>query len=608
MRALALLMVLLLILPTSAQESRHNALFGWIVVPAVDGGGGGSLLNVTVLVKYPGSGQAKVMTEVGESNVEELTRSSMIMAFMVGSLLAGYHWGLFDVSITIKTREKVSGPSGGFAVALLTYSLLLTMRNFSISDYAVTGAISPEGLSSRVGGVDTKCRVAQSRGLFLMVPTSNVRDLSAACVSSFPVTGVLEAFEAVAGMSALVGNISFRMPEGFNPAMKRAALELINLTDSTRGGLSPQARQSLARAREQLDRSPYSAASLAFAAYAEALRVQHEQAVQSGGLSWLRQEIERVKAEQRELRRRLDSQEREGSVYYVEFLATAYTRLADANSSLVAAEGTLNRGGAISDAISYLAFAKARIETVKVWLRTAEAVREGRPKIDERDLRVAALLFGKYVEAATNYAIRYVEHVIRYYSPTNVESLRMGAQIVDSLRKQGRAAIEAENYVAAIGFYREAFSRSISTLFVPPDITDRAFADEYRRELRNVLFLLSSYAYSRGLVSGLSPAYLEFSKVRYDYGDFSASVALMQEAVASTVLWSSLAATKSLPSQGWESTERADGESPMPSPRQPLPAPLSYAYALVFLAAAFTLGMILAMWIVLKISWRAPPG
>lgn len=533
-----LLLLALSVFPAHGEERR--TIEGWVLVPAVSGNGG-SIINVTVQISYPGTGKIVVRNNGGESLVTDLTRTSMIMAFSTASLLAGYYWGSFDAVITLKTREKVAGPSGGFGVALLTFSLLTEGRNVGITGYTVTGSISPEGMSSRVGGVDVKCQISQERGLKLMLPLSNVGDLPQTCTARSPVAGLLEGRSAVLGLPEPVVVYNHSLPPAFYEAMRREARGLISEV-SQLGVSSDEINLLLRRASENIETSPYSAASLAFSAYVEALRLRYsERGIQRNHLEQVANNLGK-KVE--ELKRALDGAPRNGSIYYAEFLATAYTRLADAEARLTAARSLLARGAPITEIASQLALAEARLRTVEVWSRIASMLRNERPSLSADDIKLASQIYGSYVELATNYAVSYLEYILNYYRPANEESIRSSIEIVKNLVKRAGEERAAGNYLASIGFYRESLSRSLSTISSQGDISSAEMADRYLSELRRIMSIMSLYSFSRGYVSGLAPAYAEYSAVRYKYGEYSLAVGLMQEAAASVILWSALAIAK----------------------------------------------------------------
>ncbi|MEM1938482.1 MAG: S16 family serine protease [Acidilobaceae archaeon] len=593
----------------SSQLEQRIILEGWIIVPAVEGRSRGNLINITVTVIFPGSGNIRVTGELGEYNVDEITRKSMVMAFMTGSMLAGYYWRLFDVIIKIMTREEISGPSGSFAIALLSYIMLSAMSNASIESFAVTGAISPDGLSSRVGGVDIKCRVAQGRGLTLILPLSNIQDIPPTCTSRIPTTGVLEAYSKITGFPEMMLNVSYSLPVNFNRVMSRASqafieesLKLVNmLPENYRVNLN--INQSLSRAYALLGSNPYASASLAFTVYVTTIQAFYSYQIDSNGLNWARSELLILNNELSKLKSELDSKPRSGSIYYLEFLATAYTRLADANSSLITSGRLINERANSNDIAYYLGYSKARIDSIKIWIEAADAVRDDKPVIGEGDVKKLALAYGDYVEAAISYATVLVDYIIRNYRPVNANNLRLYLENIRSLGEQAKKEASRGNYLASIGFYREAFSRSLSTLFTPPDVVERGLVDYYIKELARIQSLLTVQSSTRGLVSGLAPAYIDYSVVRYRYGDYEGSLRMMQEAVASTILWSMMILLKPVTPLMRETPILME----VSSGGQVVGGNLrSYILITTLILAAFTIGLLSSLVIILRVLRKEP--
>lgn len=578
-------LIALSLLPASGEE--RGVIEGWVLVPAVSGDGG-SVINVTMKIIYPGSGKIVVTSSSGESFVSELTRYSMIMAFSTASLLAGYYWGSFDVVITLKTRERVAGPSGGFAVSLLAFSLLTEGRNLGISGYTITGSISPEGMSSRVGGVDVKCRVSQERGLKLMLPLSNVEDLQQSCRARSPVAGLIEARSVILGLPEPEVSYNLSLPQRFYEVMREEAQRLLADVVSL-GVRTAEVNSLINRARENLNASPYSAASLAFSAYVEALRVKHAERLPQRG--YFEQTIDALDKRAKELRGALDGAPRDGSIYYAEFLATAYTRLADAEARLASARALHSRGAAASEVAGQLALAEARLRTVEVWRQAAMALRNERPLVSAKDLELASRIFGSYVELATDYAVSYLDYVVKNYRPANEQAIVTSIDIIKDLVRKGREQRQAGNHLASIGFYRESLSRSLSTISSQGETLSREVAERYLAELRRIMSFMSLYSFSRGYVSGLAPAYAEYSAVRYGYGDYGIAVGLMQEAVASVILWSTLAISK--PSVAFGNIVFSESQTPT-AQRAREAMPVSWALVALTAVSSFVIGFMIS--------------
>jgi predicted S18 family serine protease len=522
------------------------------MVPAVESSGKGTLINITVTITIPGSGVIRVVGERGARTVGETTRTSMVMAVKTGSLYAGYYWGSLDATIRIGTREEVEGPSGGFAIALLTYLMLVTHSNVGIKGFAVTGAISPDGLAAKVGGVSEKCRVAQESGYTLILPLANVNNVGPQCRSMIPVGGLLSGLRSVMGAPEVSIKASYPLPGEYNRSMRETAQRYIGeaekLLRSLRGARTPWTLEwvegNITRARDLVDEHPYAAASLAFVAYVVALQSHYYVQLEERGVRWAREEISRLKSEVERLKGELDSKPRSGSVYYLEFLATAYSRLADANSTLYSAESLIAKGlYTPADVARELGFAVARLDAVKTWVSIAERLRGEKPVIREDLAETIARIFGDYVRSSVEYASELVKYMIKAYNIPQQEAVYLNTylDVVRGLLERADREASKGNYLAAVGFYREALSKSLSRIFVPRDVTERDLVDGYLSELSNLQSLLTIAIASRGLTSGLAPAYADYAMVRYRLGDYELSLGLLEEAVASTILWYTVA-------------------------------------------------------------------
>lgn len=604
---LLLTMVIVSYASIAQSGSEQVTLTGWVMVPAVSDSGG-SLINVTVTIKVPGSGVIRVEGERGESSIGEVTRSSMIMAVKTGSLYAGYYWGSLDAIIRIGTREEVEGPSGSFAVALLTYMLLAYNSNVGIKGYTITGAISPDGLSSRVGGVSVKCSVAQRSGYVLVLPLANVPDVGLNCRSMAPVSGLLSGLSVLRGLPSFTVNVTYTLPEDYNRGMRDIASDMVRRTENLLSKISQARlpwpiewiRGNLSRAKTIIDDHPYAAASLAFVAYVQAKQSEYYMLLSERGVRVAFDELSGFRSEIRELKMEMDSLPRSGSIYYVEFLATAYTRLADANSTLLYLESAVRGGGDIGDIAYYLGFTRARLDSVRAWISLANILKDERPVIGEDTVRSVTLIFGSYVKASVDYASHLVEYVIRAYDLPQVEreQLQVYLEVVKGLIARGDSELSKGNYLAALGFYREAFSKSLARLFTPPSVMTGDIARGYVGELLKLQSLLTSTIITRGLVSGLAPAYSDYAMVRYELGDLNASIDLLEEAVASTILWYTL----TLRTTQLLGTPVQVGEQ-APSMVQPsgVDAMNLYAIASLLILLSFLLGVTLSAWL----SYRA---
>ena len=540
MRLYAFTLILLLLLSTMpATASSRTVLEAVFAAPAVSEDGKGSLINVSIKVSYPGSGRIGVRSG-GE--VDPTTIHSMRMAVIVAALYAGVDWRSIDVDVELETRGSVAGPSGSLGVATMTY-ILLARGHAPQGKFSITGAISPDGTASRVGSVDVKCMAASSRNYTFLYPLVNLtQQLSRSCPGA-PVSSLLNASLTILSSPEPLLTLNISLPQGFNDAMRRAAEDLAGLASEIAReipeGDAAVVEERLNRSRSVLDESPYAAASLAFtgllAGYQAYYRVKllnstniYEEALR---------EADSLGSLISNLTGKLDSLDPRGSIFYVEFLSTAYTRLADAKSSLSEARSLAeSRSPMIDNIVSDLALARARVETIKAWIETASSLKDTGPTISMEVLAGIVDRYGNYTSEAVTYANSILEYLIKNYNaPRDVLGVRIN--VVNQLMEEARRYHDSGNYIAALGFYREALSMTISQIFgfflarSSPEIVDG-----YYRDLTTIHSMIQSQLASRGLISGLALAYEEYSRILLEDQPATA-IGLLEEAVATSMLW-----------------------------------------------------------------------
>ncbi len=608
-RLVALLLVAsMLVAPLlSAQAAGQESWSATVVVkvPAVSEDlQSGRLIDVTVTVSYPGSGRVEV---VSGGSVDPTTRTSMEMAVYTAALAAGIYWGSIDASIKINSVGSVAGPSGSFAVAIATLMALTERSAKSIEGYAITGAISPDALSASVGGISVKCRVANEDGYVLVIPGTNVGDVGQNC-RFVAEPGVLSAMQLF-GWPPVYASFRLTLPEEFNAEMLRIAREFrgeaVKVLEKAASMLDPdvaaeargQVEELVSRSESLEKASPYAAASQAFAALARAYVYYYQGLLASEGANGLAREISALESELAQLQAELEAMEPQGSIYYIEFLSTAYTRLADARGTLEEAKVLLREGRA-EDAASNVGYAKARIYTIRGWIETAKALRGVGHEVPQDLLKLTALRASEYVGKAVEYAKSLAEYQIRVYNVPWKSSLKAYLVGIDGVIGRAEAYLGEGNYVAAIGFYREAMARTLSLVFASGVA---AAGDEvyqsYMAEMSRVYSMLSLRSLGLGVASGMGEAYRQYSEAISVYSRVDA-VILMEQAVASSLIWS-LAA---LPGQAGAP---AGGSGGGLAPEQPLVEPVQVATVLTVATAALALtaGLLAGVTLARPRSW-----
>jgi len=558
--------------PVAAAQAQYT-LYAEYYLPAVtqDGEPRGSLLPVSINISMPGQGAIRV--ESG-GVVDEVTLYSMALAVKLAALMAGVDWRTLNVSIYIDSPGGVGGPSGSAMTALIAYLLLSgAPRGDGYSWFTATGAISPEGLVASVGGVEYKCEAASEAGLAFYYPLVNLTGALLDSCSGHTYTGLLNLTSQVSGVPEPVpAATGFPLPPSFNETMRQAAYNMANKTlalleEAEKLNVNPDildyTRRTVNKSLQYADEHPYAAASLAFTALLNATRIYYEAlGYQPDGYELLNQEAVRIEEELAAIEEELNAMPRNGSIYYVEFLATAYTRLAAAKTSLLAYHNYTQQYY-YTNAISELAHAAARIDSIREWIRSANASIQERPRLSEGDVARLAWITADYVETAANYSKSLAQYMVETYGRD--PAILIYIDIIDALVGEARAYMVEENYVAAIGFYREALSRSLNMLFQAsigfyqgpvPIIND------YVRELQVTYSYLSSRLLASGSAPGLAPAYYDYAMVLLMEGRNVSAVLLLEEAATSAVLWSLLGVARA--NASLTATVEAPVEEPQP--------------------------------------------
>ncbi len=540
-RMLALLLIALVVLastPVGAQQDEVKVLKAWFYAPAVSDEDGADLIRVDIEVRIPGIGDVNV--EAG-GKVDNTTYMSMKMAVYTAALYAGLDWRRIDASIRLETPQNVAGPSGSLGVAVVTYQLLT--RGHAAEGLTITGAISPDGTASRVGSVDLKCRAAEEAGSTFIYPLVNMTEKLRTTCNGIPVPSIVNATATILGLGPFQVATILEIPPEFNAAMRDAAREIaskaLRVAEDAPDNVRMAVEERINASRQVMDVSPYASASLAFTALVTAYNGYYQARLANGSNIYesILSEVGEVKGILEDLRRELDSHSLNGSIYYIEFLSTAYTRLANAEASLEEARSLAeDRSPLIENAISSLAVSRARVETIRAWIDTAERMKAVGPTVTAGELREATVRYGGYTRQAVEYANSILEYMIKYYNaPEDVLGVRI--KIINRLVSEARGYEGQGNYVAALGFYREALSMTLSSIF--GFFLARSSSDiinGYYNDLETLHSMIQSRLASIGLSSGLALAYEEYASILVGE-EPSTAISLLEEAVASSIAW-----------------------------------------------------------------------
>lgn len=239
---------------------------------AVDGATGkGIVVNAWLTISSPGSGTVTV--EPGDL-VDKSTTLSTEVAYYLASIIDGVNPRLYDVDVEFETNTPVSGPSAsGFIAA----SSLLALRGLVPDpNTTMTGMVSLTGLVLPVAGVADKVTAAKDYGYArVLLPVTEISRVP----GGIGVVGVCSIEDAASQLSrgflsapgGAGRTVLFPSIRGEERLFSSYAQEFIEKAVKLLGDVEdPQARmvaeKLITGARRALEKSPYSAASMAFMA------------------------------------------------------------------------------------------------------------------------------------------------------------------------------------------------------------------------------------------------------------------------------------------------------------------------------------------------------
>ncbi len=550
--ALAAFTLLALLLP-NAQASTYQAkqdtmmrpghvvVGAWIYVPAVSGSKG-ELVNLSVTLEWPGNGSIIVDSKgiVGAS-----TKYSIATAIWTAALLAGSNPEYFNAYIDIHATGEISGPSASLAAATLVLSMLTPFSNTSLmGNYVITGAIVPQGFAGPVGGVSIKCRAAMSRNLSFVLPISNVKDLDSHCLrlnsSRTRILGVASIFDAaheVAGTpTPRITSVNVTYPAYLSSAFRHAALYMINLTERLTRELSSQNTSSLIEhdiakiysllneSKKTLYSAPYSSASYAFTALADAYTLFYKRMLAENKLD-LHNELDIINNILNNLKIKINNLESNiRCLEKLEILSVAAARLSDSIFNLEVLNETLKDNIYNYTYLAYfLGMSRARIYSIKSWLYAFNNTQCQTPL--PVDLKAYLGMISYFVMLNANYTISVLKEL----------NLTSSANLLLQLVKRAVNAWREGDLILAFGYYREILSQCTSIMFT--DLITymhggRSMLEKYWRA-GAALYSYTSYTLSlHGVRSLLAPAYFEYAENLLDSGDINSSITILSDAIA----------------------------------------------------------------------------
>lgn len=561
-----------------SQETHSWSRSTWVLLPAVvenPSGYSGTLVNATLTLSYPGTGQVVVYNGTGMATGSTLY--SMKMAFAVAMIYAGLNWRSYNLIIHLNFTGPVSGPSGSFAIMLATYALATGISSEPLHRYAITGAVSPSGLSGPVGGLEYKCMAASEGHVSIMYPIGDLVSGSEYCsnVSSLPVSGIMNVLASVYNIMEPTPSLNITLAP-FQAVMKNVSEQFINSTngllDYLNGHLSRldgnkvllsnatafvnTSHEDLSLALRYLDSLPYASASYAFNAYYYALAANYTLwAYESHqeGVSVTQPLIKianNVSSYVTGLLSNLTSYERpSASLSYYELLATAAARMADALYYSQYVSYLTQEPVNIDDAYVlayYTALAKARIPSALGWIETAKALSHEPPNITLGLLNSTAAA----LEAYTNLTVSYASSLIEYYASqfesigdvSAAQELLAMESDLQYLFSLGQKLANGSNLLGAIGAFQDALTQSLQIIFIEatqsfstPSISSRVISS-YADELVHEYDVISSALLMRSLPSYVDSAYMNYARTLMNV-DPQSAIYIMETAVVDSLSW-----------------------------------------------------------------------
>ncbi|GAB6944539.1 S16 family serine protease [Vulcanisaeta sp. JCM 14467] len=382
---------------------------------AVSSNNSGAVINITITAMKPGTGYVYVASSPLPTAESGTFLSSSQIAALVATYLANQPFNEYNFLINVEpTTLEIGGPS---ASGYMTVAMWALITNHTLSpDVTMTGMILPDGSIGPVGGLPTKIKAAAQEGYeVVLIPygqqiyqtsSGQVIDLisygKSLGVDVIPVMDVRQAIYYFTGVNMSIPSI---------PAKALKTQVYVNVTkflwmriydrivstgaiNSTDPNVSRYVNEAINYANQGMY---YTAASLGF----QALINYYQDELQNYTTPQLENLLNQLN---NELQYYEDVLQRYNvTTANIDIVIGIYDRIFDAKQSLSAVSQDLASND-ISDAISNLAYAKARIETLGDWLAVLNAIKGGAP-ISESYLEELTSMYLVYAQSITEYTL-----------------------------------------------------------------------------------------------------------------------------------------------------------------------------------------------------------
>jgi uncharacterized protein len=397
---------------------------------AVSSNNTGAVINITITAITPGSGYVYVASSPLPTAESGTFMSSSQIAALVATYLAGQPFNKYDFLINIEpTTLEIGGPS---ASGYMTVAMWALITNHTLNPNVVmTGMIMPDGSIGPVGGLPAKIQAAAQEGYkVVLIPygqqeyqtsSGQVIDLISygknLGVEVIPVMSIRQAIYYFTGVNLTVPLI---------PSQELKSAAYINVTkflwmriydrlvssgaiNSTDPGVLKNVKQAIYYANQGMY---YTAASLGF----QALINYYQDELENYTVNQLYSLLNQLSTELNYYRNAVSHYN--VTTANIDLIIGIYDRIDDAQQALTTASQDLATND-ITDAISNLAYAKARIETLGDWLAVLNAIHGGAP-ISTNYLKELTSMYLVYAQSITEYTISLL-NAVRLTNFPNIE-------------------------------------------------------------------------------------------------------------------------------------------------------------------------------------------
>ena len=434
LRRVAVLMILLIIAvtfqtPVSAQFIHERKVVIQAVAVKTGTKPEGAVINITVVVT-PGNGEVFVSTS---PYTEIDMQGSAQLAALTACDLLGIDYMKYDFFYTIHANAPiVGGPSAGGVMCIATIAAL---KNLSIKrDVFMTGMIYPDGFIGPVGGIPYKLEAAASHGAkYFLIPAGQrivyVRETKIVKNGPFifestvtkpvdvvklgeklgvkvvEVETVNQALEYYTGYKLEQKNATVNLTRYSNilkklaDKMKKEAEDLYDIISqiTTKDELS-NIKKIMEEAQTEYNQGRYyTATSEWFTAMIKMRYIQYERTIKTEQA--LENEFKRVQKDINNMLGYLNSTSNSVGLESFQLYGAAEERITIAQNYLNKAESSSD----VNTALYYLAYARERVESARLWLSLLPGIKEDVP-LGKQEIKRRAQLYLSQAESMIVYA------------------------------------------------------------------------------------------------------------------------------------------------------------------------------------------------------------